>query len=64
MTVYDETGDIGLRLSRAEHRLTAAQSRAQAIEAIRATARTVCGSDGICIVLREGTQDPNTYCDF
>src|ERR1700748_2128133 len=54
MTVYDETGDIGLRLSRAEHRLTAAQSRAQSIEAIRSTARAVCGSDGICIVLREG----------
>src|SRR6202000_2030753 len=25
-----------------------------AIEAIRSTARAVCGSDGICIILREG----------
>ena len=53
MTIFDETGDIGLRLAHVERRLTAAESRVQAIEAIRATARTVCGSDGICLVLRE-----------
>jgi hypothetical protein len=54
MTIFDETGDFGLRLAHAEKRLTAAESRAQAIEAVRATARTVCGSDGICLVLRDG----------
>jgi len=54
MTLYDETDDIGLRLSRLEKRLTAAESKAQAIETIRATARSVCDSDGISIVLREG----------
>jgi len=54
MTLFDETDDIGLRLSRVEKRLTAAESRAQAIETIRATARSICGSDGITIVLREG----------
>ena len=54
MTLYDDSDDIGLRLSRVEKRLTAAESRAQAIETIRATARSVCNSDGITIVLREG----------
>jgi GAF domain-containing protein len=54
MTLYDETDTIGLRLSRVEQQLTAAESRAQAIETIRATARAVCGSDGITFVLREG----------
>jgi GAF domain-containing protein len=54
MTLFDETDDIGLRLSRVEKRLTAAESKAQAIETIRATARSICGSDGITIVLREG----------
>ena len=54
MTLHDETDNVGLRLSRVEKRLTAAQSRAQAIETIRATARAICGSDGITIVLREG----------
>ncbi|HEY2836014.1 MAG TPA: GAF domain-containing protein [Rhizomicrobium sp.] len=54
MTLYDETDDIGLRLSRVEKRLTATESKAQAIETIRATARAIIGSDGITIVLREG----------
>ena len=54
MTLYDETDDIGLRLSQVEKRLTAAESKAQAIETIRATARSIIGSDGITIVLREG----------
>ncbi|HXS07652.1 MAG TPA: GAF domain-containing protein [Rhizomicrobium sp.] len=54
MTLYDEADDLGLMLSRVEKRLTAAESRAQAIETIRTTARSICGSDGITIVLREG----------
>lgn len=54
MTIFDETDTVGIRLRKAEKRLTAAESRAQAIEAIRATARAVCGSDGICLVVRDG----------
>ena len=54
MTLYDQSDDVGLRLSGVEKRLTAAESKAEAIETIRATARAIIGSDGITIVLREG----------
>jgi hypothetical protein len=50
------TDDAGMAgsLSQAEMRLAAAKNRTQVIEAVRATARMVCGADGICFVLREG----------
>ncbi|HEY4274318.1 MAG TPA: GAF domain-containing protein [Rhizomicrobium sp.] len=54
MTIFDETDTLGIRLRKVEKRLTAAESRAQAIETVRATARAVCGSDGICLVVRDG----------
>jgi hypothetical protein len=54
MTTFDETDAVGIRLRSIRKRLTAAESRAQAIETIRATARALCGSDGICLVVRQG----------
>ena len=54
MAIFDETGDYRAWVSQADRRLTSAQSRAEAIETVRATARAVCGSDGICLVLRDG----------
>jgi len=53
MAIFDETPDYRAWITQADRRLTEAESRAQAIEAIRSTARSVCGSDGICLVLRE-----------
>jgi GAF domain-containing protein len=54
MAIFDESADFQAWIAQADRRLTAAESRADAIEAIRATARAICGSDGICLVLREG----------
>lgn len=54
MAIFDESADVRAWIMQADRRLTAAESRADAIEAIRATARAICGSDGICLVLREG----------
>lgn len=54
MAIFDETADFRAWVAQADRRLTAAESRAEAIETVRATARAICGSDGICLVLRDG----------
>lgn len=41
-------------LSKVRRKLAAAEHRAAVIEAVRQTARGICGSDGISFVLREG----------
>ncbi len=46
MAIFNETAVFQTRISQADRRLTAAESRAEAIETIRATARAICGSDG------------------
>jgi GAF domain-containing protein len=54
MAIFDETADFRAWVAQADRRLTAAESRAEAIETVRATARAICGSDGICLILRDG----------
>jgi GAF domain-containing protein len=54
MSIFDESADYRAWITQADRRLTEAESRADAIEAIRATARAICGSDGVCLVLRDG----------
>lgn len=52
MTLLDETDNKAFLKARAQ--MAAANSRAEVIEAIRATARVAFGSDGVTFVLRDG----------
>ena len=55
MTSFDKSGEARAELlAQTEARLRQAVGQEAVIETVRATARLVCGADGVAFVLREG----------